>query len=166
MIEVARSTKFVAGLPNSRRRRRRRSRPAHVARRVPRHQGRGEARARQGHARRAAHRAAGRGQRRHRRCASCLRRRRASCRSPTSIEGQGAEAGRPRPAGRSYRPTRSWRSKPTCSAHARSARSSTSRRSPQLKVPVVAGGANNQLATPRRRRAPARSAGSFMRPIT
>ena len=37
MIEVARATKFVAGLPNSARRRRRRSRTAHVAGCLPRH---------------------------------------------------------------------------------------------------------------------------------
>ena len=53
-------------------------------------------------------------------------------------------------------PTRSSTSKPTCSAPTRSARSSTEQTIAALKAPIVAGGANNQLATPRGRRAAAR----------
>ena len=62
--------------------------------------------------------------------------------------GQGAEARRrDRRHGRLDR-TRSSASKPTCSAPARSARSSTEQSIAALKAPIVAGGANNQLATP------------------
>ena len=57
MTAIARQTKFVAGLPGRGRRGRRRSRPAHRARRVPRDQGGGPPRARQGQPGRPAHRA-------------------------------------------------------------------------------------------------------------
>ena len=53
-----------------------------------------------------------------------------------------------RSAARSSRPRRSCRSKPTCSAPTRSARSSTRETIAALNASVVAGGANNQLATP------------------
>ena len=82
-MSVADMVEF-AGRPSSSpasgrgRRGRRRSGAAHLARRVPRHQGGGEARARQGQPRRAAHRDAGRGQRRHRRRAARRGRRRAA----------------------------------------------------------------------------------------
>ena len=49
------------------------------------------------------------------------------------------------------------RSKPTSSARARSARSSPRRAIAALNAPIVAGGANNQLATPRGRRADRRA---------
>ena len=113
MIEVARSTKFVAGLPNSARRRRRRSGAAYVARRVPRHQGGGQMGARQGQPDRPAHRAPGRGQRRDRASRFMPARKARSCRSPTSTRPR-RRSSPTRPAARSSRPTKSSASKPTC----------------------------------------------------
>ena len=95
-----------------------------------------------------AHRPAGRGQRRRRRCAAMPRPKAPGCRSPTSIaaraEKLAAETGgtvvdpgrHPVPGGRRGQP------------HVRWARSSPSRAIAALNTPIVAGGANNQLATP------------------
>ena len=145
-------------------RRRRRSGSAYVARRVPGHQGGGQAGARQGQPRRAAHCAAGRGQRRHRRRAPCLRGRREAVASPTST----------RPRRRSSPSATGGKVVSTdeilaleadvlspCALGAILDEQSIA----ALKVPVVAGGANNQLATPRGRPAAACSAASFTRPI-
>ena len=127
--------------------------PHTLARRVPRRQGSGQARPRQGQRQTAVHIALqGAGSvasgvamhagRRRREADACRRR-----------PGQGAEACARPFAARSSVPTRSWPSRPTSSAPARWARSSTEQSIAALKVPVVAGGANNQLATEDRRRA-------------
>ena len=97
---------------------------------------------------------AGRRQRRRRRRPPCRGRRRAGCRSPTSMPDRAqklaAETG-----GTVVTPDEILTSKPTWSAPARWARSSTEQTIAALNAPIVAGGANNQLATPERR--PARS---------
>ena len=145
---------------------RRRSRAAHQLRRLPRRQGRGEARARQGQPRRPPHRHPGRGQRRRRP-------------RPPRRRGRRADQHRrhrPRPAPRRW-PTRSAATvvapdaimtleADVLSPNALGAILDRASRSPRCSVPIVAGGANNQLATPERRRPHPRSAASSTRPIT
>ena len=156
MIAVREQTRFVAGLPVAGGEVGGDPGPAHLAGRVPRHQGRGAPRARQGQPRRA--------------CTSRSRARAASpaasratprpraraCRSPTSTPTARTSSRRRRAARWCHRRD-PRRSRPTSSARARWARSSPKRRSRRLKAPIVAGGANNQLATPAGRRADRRA---------
>ncbi len=95
MIEAARSTKYVAGLPNSGKDVGGDPGPAHLARRFPRHQGRGEARAWQEQSLWPPHCAAGRGQRCHR-CRAARERRRRKAQHRRRRPGESAEARRRR----------------------------------------------------------------------
>ncbi len=122
MIEISKQTKFVAGLPVAGGEVGGDPGPAHLARRVPRHQGGGEARAGQGQSQAAST------SRCKARAASPAglparpRPRAPNCRSPTST-GRAPRRSPPKPAARSSLRTIfcSWR--PTWSARARWARS-------------------------------------------
>ena len=71
----------------------------------------------------------------------------AQLRSPTSIEAKAQKLAESDRRQRSFRPTRSW-PRGRCAEPQRARRDPHEQTIAALKVPVVAGGANNQLATP------------------